>query len=235
MATGKPFYGWIIVAVLALANAMAMAMASLNLGLFIKPMGEELGISRAEFGWAGSVRQVAGAVTSPWIGKLTDRYGVRWLLSGTTVLGGLAVMGLAWVTAGWQLIALIGFMGLIGLLGPNQITTSVPAMKWFVAKRARAVALLSLGAPMGAIFFLPLSQYFIDGYGWRSAWLLLGLISIVVIVPLVVMFVRRQPEDLGLRPDGVASGALDPGSAAEPEEYSFTVAQAVRHLSLIHI
>lgn len=227
----KPFYGWIIVVVLASANAMAMALATLNMGLFIKPMGDELGISRAEFGWAGSVRQIAGAVTSPWLGRLIDRYGVRWLLAATSLLGGVAVMALAWVTAGWQLIALLGFLGFIGLLGANQITTTVPVLKWFVAKRAPAVAVLSMGAPVGAVLFLPLSQFFIDGYGWRGAWILLGLISVIVMVPLSVIFVRRQPEDMGLLPDGVPALGMEGGAYAEApvEEYSFTLHQAVRH------
>ena len=86
-------------AVLTAANAVGQALASLNLGLFIKPMGDELGISRAEFGWAGSVRSIAGAVTSPWMGRLVDRHGARWLLAGTTLIAGLAVMALAWIDA----------------------------------------------------------------------------------------------------------------------------------------
>ncbi len=218
-------------AVLTAANAISMALASLNLGLFIKPMGEELGITRAEFGWAGSVRQIAGAVTSPWIGRMVDRWGVRWLLAITTALGGLAVMALAWVTSGWQMIALIGFLGLIGLLGPNQITTTVPVLKWFVTQRAKAVAILSMGAPLGAVLFLPASQYLIDGVGWRTAWIILGALAIIFVVPLSLRFIRREPEDLGLQPDGGEPGVTsEQTSEGRPaDEYSWTVQQAVRH------
>ena len=166
----KLYYGWIIAAVLAATNAIGMGMATLNMGFFIKPMGDDLGISRAEFGWAASVRLLAGAATSPYIGRLIDRYGVRWLLALTVLLGGGAVIALAWVSGGWHMIGLFAFMGLIGLLGPNQLTTTVPVLKWFVTRRAKAVALMSLGVPVGAIIFLPLTQFFIDSYGWRTAW-----------------------------------------------------------------
>ena len=216
-------------AVLTAANAIGQALASLNLGLFIKPMGDELGISRAEFGWAGSVRSIAGAVTSPWMGRLVDRHGARWLLAGTTLIAGLAVMALAWIDSGWQLIVLIGLMGLVGVLGPNQLTTAVPVLKWFVAKRSRAVAILSIGAPLGAVLFLPLTQYFIDGFGWRVAWLLLGAIAIVTIVPASLKYVRREPEDMGLLPDGRIASHGDSGDLAGVEEYSWTTKQALRH------
>ena len=218
-------------AVLTAANAIGQALASLNLGLFIKPMGDELGISRAEFGWAGSVRSIAGAATSPWMGRLVDRHGARWLLAGTTFIAGLAVMALAWIDAGWQLIALIGLMGLVGVLGPNQLTTTVPVLKWFVAKRSRAVAILSIGAPLGAMLFLPLTQYFIDDFGWRVAWLLLGAIAIVVIVPASLKYLRREPEDMGLLPDGRVASSSGPGDLDGIKEYSWTTKQALRHRS----
>jgi hypothetical protein len=62
---GRLFYGWVIVAVMAAVGALSMALGSLNFGLFVKPMGDELGIGRAIFGWAQSTRQVASAVTAP--------------------------------------------------------------------------------------------------------------------------------------------------------------------------
>jgi MFS family permease len=226
----KLYYGWIIAAVLAAANAIGMGMATLNMGFFIKPMGDDLGISRAEFGWAASVRLLAGAATSPYIGRLIDRYGVRWLLALTVLLGGGAVIALAWVSGGWHMIGLFAFMGLIGLLGPNQLTTTVPVLKWFVTRRAKAVALMSLGVPVGAIIFLPLTQFFIDSYGWRTAWVLLGVIGIAVVVPLSLIFMRREPEDIGLRPDGMASATEADGRNAHPPELevNWTVHQAVR-------
>jgi MFS family permease len=226
----KLFYGWIVAAVLAIANGIGMGLATLNMGLFIKPMGDELGISRAEFGWAQSLRLIAGAATSPTIGRLIDRFGVRWLLAITTLLGGGAVIALAWVGDGWHLIGLFAFMGLIGLLGPNQLTTSVPVLKWFVSKRAKAVALMALGVPVGALIFLPLTQYFIDAYGWRTAWVLLGLIGVAVVVPLSLIFIRREPEDVGLLPDGDVATVIpsDRRDARGAVDVHLTVHQAIR-------
>lgn len=68
------FYGWAIVAVMALSGTLSMALGALNLGLFVRPMDDELGVGRAVFGWAQSARQVASALTAPVVGGLIDRF-----------------------------------------------------------------------------------------------------------------------------------------------------------------
>ena len=50
------YYGWIVVLALAITGCLSMAFATLNFGLFIRPMGDQLGITRATFGWAMSAR-----------------------------------------------------------------------------------------------------------------------------------------------------------------------------------
>ena len=100
----RPFFGWRVVAVSAAANAVSMGLGTLNLGLFIQPMEADLNISRAEFGAAGSVRQVAGAFTSPTIGKLIDKHGVRYLLPIATLVGCICLGLVAFIDASWQLL-----------------------------------------------------------------------------------------------------------------------------------
>ena len=97
------FYGWVIVAVMAATGAVSMGMGSLNFGLFIKPMGDELGIGRAAFGWAQTARQGASSATSPLIGWLLDRYGSRVMLPVAALATGGALIGLAYVTSAWHL------------------------------------------------------------------------------------------------------------------------------------
>ncbi len=199
---GRLYYGWIVVAVMSLAGAATMAMGTINFGLFIKPMGDELGISRATFGWAQSLRQLAAAASSPIVGRLIDRFGARWLLAAAATATGACLWGLSGVDSGGQMVAMFVLIGLAGYAWPGTLMTSVPVMKWFVARRGRAVAMMSLGIPIGALTFLPLTQYWIETFGWRSAWALLGTLAAAIVVPLSILFVRRQPEDLGLEVDG---------------------------------
>ena len=225
------FYGWVIVAVMGASGAVSMAMGSLNFGLFIKPMGDDLGIGRASFGWAQTARQGAGALSSPVIGPLLDRLGARALLPVAALATGGAMVGLANMSLAWQLVALFAVMGLVGMSGPGALVTSVPVLKWFVRGRGRALAFMSLGIPVGAMLFVPLTQFLIDGIGWRLAWVALAAIGVGVIVPLAAVFVRRQPEDMGMLPDGGAPRAADgpDGQGAdEADEVSWTTGEALR-------
>ncbi len=225
----RPFFGWRVVAVSAAANAVSMGLGTLNLGLFIQPMEADLNISRAEFGAAGSVRQVAGAFTSPTIGKLIDKHGVRYLLPIATLVGCICLGLVAFIDAGWQLLTLFAVIGLVGMIGPGQLLTNVPVTKWFVALRPKAIAYMSLGIPLGAIIFMPLTQVLIDGIGWRYAWVVLALIGVVVICPLSIMWMRRVPEDHGQRPDGAVDGEAG-GDDLLIDEHSWRLRDARRQV-----
>ncbi len=193
------------------------------------PRGEALNCGRPTFGWARPVRQLARAVTSPIIGPLIDRTGARILLPVAALIVGTAMIGLAFIESGWQLVILFAAMGLVGMGGPGALVTSVPVVKWFRKKRAKAIAFASLGIPIGALVFVPLTQVFIDAWGWRNAWIALAALGVGIIVPPALIFLRREPEDIGLLPDGeIASVNSDGDSAIIQDEISWTTREAIR-------
>ena len=216
---------------MAATGAVSMGMGSLNFGLFIKPMGDELGIGRAAFGWAQTARMGASSATSPLIGWLIDRYGSRVMLPVAALATGVALIGLAYVTTSWHLVVLFVVMGLVGMSGPGALVTTVPVLKWFVRNRGKAVAFVGLGIPFGALIFIPLTQVLINEIGWRNAWIVLAIIGISLIVPLGAIFLRRQPEDMGMLPDGGEPEGPDDGTSGRRrvvDEVSWTVREAVR-------
>ena len=122
--------------------------------------------------------------------------------------------------------------------GPGALVTTVPITKWFVRLRGPAMAYTSLGVPLGGFLLVPLTQILIDELGWRMAWVVLAVLGAGLIVPLSLIFIRRQPEDLGLLPDGDqprarpvsrgASGQRPSGVRTVQDEYSWTRAEAIR-------
>lgn len=231
------YYGWVIVFVMATAGAVSMAMGSLNFGLFIKPMGDTLGIGRAWFGAAQTVRQLSSALTSPPVGWLIDRYGSRVMLPVAAIVTAGAMAALSFMndaSDAWFMVAMFALMGLVGMSGPGALVTSVPVLKWFVRKRGRAISFMALGIPVGAMVFVPMTQMFIDWWGWERAWIVLAAIGVSVIAPLAAIFVRRQPEDMGLLPDGDSMHGPESGSEGESQptqftdEVSWTVREATR-------
>jgi sugar phosphate permease len=235
--TPRIFYGWVIVGVMAATGALSMALGSLNFGLFIRPMGDDLGIGRSAFGWAQTSRQLASAATSPALGWLIDRFGSRVLLALAAIITGAALVAMAAITQAWQMVALFAAMGLVGMSGPGALVTSVPVAKWFVRRRGLAFAVMSLGIPVGGVIFVPLTQVLIDGLGWRNAWIVLAAIGAGIIVPLALLLVRRQPEDMGLAPDGAPPGQSTSGGpgalarngriATPAEEISWTLQETL--------
>ena len=229
------FYGWVIVAAMFAINFATMATGTLNYGLFVLPMQRELALSRASFGWMQTTRRLSAGLLSFAVGRLLDRYGPRvYIPVAALLIGGcLLLVGLS--NHAWQLILLFGLIGLSGLAAPNSIVTSVPVAKWFVRRRGRALALSTAGLGISGIVFLPVTQWLIEGYGWRSAWQILALIFMLISIPAAALFLRRQPEDLGLRVDGDPADAPAPGSpvpaasaAPASAEPAWTVAQAFR-------
>lgn len=215
-------------------NFSTMATGTLNYGLFVLPMQRELALSRATFGWMQTTRRLSAGALSVAVGWLIDRYGSRaYIPVAALMIGGcLILVGMS--HHAWQFILLFALVGVSGLAAPNGIVTSVPVAKWFVRKRGRALALSTAGLGISGIVFLPVTQWLIDSYGWRSSWQILALLFMVISIPASALFLRRQPEDMGLRVDGDPPDAPDddapfpelPGSTGD--ETVWTVRQAFR-------
>ena len=143
---------------------VGMGLLSLNFGLFIKPMGEDLGIGRATFGLAQSSMMISAAISAPFVGHLIDRFGPRILLplAATITIG--AIFFLSFSKNSWQIVSVFIIMGFMNFNNPGNMFVSVPIVKWFVINRGKAFSFVSLGIPIGAIVFIPLTQYFINNF-----------------------------------------------------------------------
>lgn len=223
------FYGWYVVWGMIVAGATAMALAGPTYGLFIEPMRESLGWSRALFGWTQTGHLIAAAIGGLFIGRLIDRYGARVLLA---VAGGIAALllgSLSFFHPAWWFIVAYVVTGLVGIHGPASIYGAPVVAKWFVRQRARALGILSMGAPFGLLIAFPAVQWVIETHGWRTGWLTLGILGFAIIVPVSLLVFRRQPEDVGLMPDGdTPRESSAPGRPADPEARQWTRAEAIR-------
>jgi len=138
---------------------------------------------------------------------LADRLGPRFLLPLGGALVGLLAFGVSLSTEPWQFYAtfvparaLTEFL-LCGMISFTAVTN------WFYLKRPRAMGLVAMATPLGSAVLSLVYQFFVTHYGWRSAFLALGVaLWVLVVIPGAVLL-RRQPEDLGLYPDGIAPSA----------------------------
>ena len=226
---GKPFYGWTIVGVLCVFGAVGVGLAGANFALFIVPMSEELGWSSSTFGWAFFLRFLMILAAGPLIGRLIDLRGPRAPVIGAVLVAGAAVLWLSRIAAIWELTAAFMLIGIVGMGRANDLQAGAPIAKWFVRRRGLAMGMALAGTPLGVAVYYPLTQWLIDGMGWRGALVWLAVSGMAVAVPLALLL-RRQPEDVGLLPDGDAPSPGEARASARPasDERSFTRREAMR-------
>ncbi len=195
------FHGWYI-AVVSLIATFAGSWASLfSLGVMLKPMSLELGWSRATIVGAAAVGGIVSGLTSPLIGRFIDREGVKLVMVLSGIVGGLALAATYFVQELWVYYLVFGV--LFGLTRPGQQLGPAAALaNWFIRKRARVMALATVGVPIAGIIGVPITQSFINAFGWRGAWVFLGACFVLLVTVPSLLWLKRRPEDMGLHPDG---------------------------------
>ncbi len=211
------FYGWWILGAAGTANFARNAAASLTISVFIYPLSEELGWSRTLIAGAAAAGGLAATFTSPVIGRMIDKYGVRAVLTASIVVLCISTFALAWsdvslrvmgVTIPWVFYVAYG-TGRVIFASPVQIGTSVVVSRWFIRMRGRTNGILGLSHSAGMVLFPLIASIVIAQSGWRDAWYVLSVVVFVVALLPVALLISEQPEDLGLRPDGDVADDVD--------------------------
>jgi MFS family permease len=220
------FYGWAMLGVAALGMFASGPGQSHMFSVFILPIGEDLRISHTSVSSAYALATLVAAFGLPWVGRLVDRYGVRPVMLSVAVLLGFAAMAFGAV-AGMVTLAL-GFAAL-RLLGQGSLmlcSTNLVA-QWFSRKRGFALSLMGLGFSLTMAAHPPLGQWLIDQLGWRAAWFWLGILTWLLLVPVLALLLESKPENLGLQPDGDAEGGGSQATRGQAD-VGLTIGQAVR-------
>ena len=212
----KIFYGWVIVAVGFLAHIASAFSISSTLSVFLKPLSQDLGISRGVFSLIRSGEILVGAVAAPLVGSLLDRHGGRWLIAAGGLVSGAGFLLLGQARDFWQ-FAIVRWL----LISPGDalmgsMVVNVSISQWFVRMRGRALALAGMGHGLAKVCMPLLAASLILHVGWRGAWVVFGALTLLLVVGPSLLLMRRRPEDMGLLPDGRSIG----GSNSVPADRS---------------
>ena len=118
-------------------------------------------------------------------------------------MAGTALVGVTFVESLWQFYVVRGFVAAIGFTLMGNLVTSVAINNWFIRMRGRALAISSTGASISNVVMIPVAVYVIAEYGWREMFWIFAIITWIVVLAPSTILIRRRPEDMGLRPDGV--------------------------------
>ena len=211
----RPFHGWWVVIIGALVAFSSGPGQSFIFGVFLDSLIEDTGLTRTAISGLYAIGTGVSAFMVFTVSRLADRFGARTTLIGAATGLGIACFGMSW--AHGALMVFLAFSALRALgQGSMTINATLLTAQWFVAKRGRAVAVMGLGFPLSAAILPPATRFLIDTIGWREAYMVLGVMVWVLVLPGAIFVVRERPEDMGLHPDGAAEApAHEVAAAAE--------------------
>jgi MFS family permease len=182
--------------------------------IFFVALLEEFGWSRGATAAAFSISSIVQGMLSPVVGMLVDRLGPRRvMLGGAVLLGGACVLASRIGTL-WSLYVITGVLAAAGVCAVSWVPSGALIARWFTERRGSMMGLAFSGMGAGVLAIGPLAQVLIAAYGWRLAYLVLGLGTLVVLVPLIWLGVREAPVTLSRgrgETIGPAPGVISPG------------------------
>jgi MFS family permease len=216
--------------VFAVMIGLATGIASINLfaiGIFQGPITKEFGWSQTQYSLVTLIGTIVTVLSSLYIGRLFDRQGVRKWAIVSIVLFAIAMISLYWLTPSllhfYLVFALVPIIG----AGTSSIAYSRVVARWFDARRGQAFGAALAGIGIGGAVLSSLSQYLIGSFGWRGAYVGLGLLSLVFTLPIVLWKLRDTPQETGLGLDGgpLAQPAAASGVVAPPALVGWTASE----------
>ena len=198
----KFFYGWTIVGIGSLGIFTSGAGQSHTFSPFIPVISKDLQISSTSITTAYMIATLFAAFLLPQIGKLVDKFGPRIVLIYTVILLGIGCLIFGAASNFLMLAVAFGFLRFFGqgtlMLGSANIIT-----QWFDKKRGFALGLMGLGFALSMGIHPPISDFLITNYGWRSAWIIIGLSTWIFMLPPLIFLAIDKPEDVNEKPDGI--------------------------------
>lgn len=220
------FYGWIIFVVGTIGTLMMGPSQTFTIGIFIDQFIAELEISRANISLIYGLATLSASLMLPLTGRLVDQYGSRFMVQVVALGLGGACIGMAGVQGAISL-----FIGILALrflgFGSLQLVSNNLISQWFIRRRGFVMGLSGQSLAVALVVFPALTHYLMEQFGWRWAWIILGLAVWGVMLPLGRLFFRDNPEQYGLLPDGDSP----PNVGVEPQvanEENWTLAEARR-------
>lgn len=197
-----------------------------SFGVFLVPLQNELGAGRGEISAAFSIFALANAVSAPAVGHAMRRWDSRCVLAALAILFGCAIIASAFIESVLGYCLVFGVIGGVGAQSVSSFAVFAILARRVRRRPASAMSVADAGSGLATLLGLPLVQAIIDAFGWRAAYLSLGIIILVSTVALHLLLLdpvarppkrHNSPASSQSRPTGAVlflAGSFFFGSAA---------------------
>ena len=177
--------------------------------VLIVPLEEAFGWNREQVSLALSVNVLLFGLIAPFAAALMERFTVRKVVMGALTTVSTGAFLTTYIDAPWQLVATWGVIVGIGTGSMALVFAATVANRWFVKRRGLVVGALTAASATGQLIFLPGLTRLSELHGWKSIGLTIGCASLLM-VPMIYLFLREKPADLGLLPYGAPDDWMPP-------------------------
>lgn len=199
-------YAWVIL-VLTFVALLAAQGVRLSFGAFMTPWESEFSTNRSVISLVAFISYIVFAISQPYVGRLIDKYGIRYILSFSILLIGISTILTFFTTDPVQLMIIYGVIASVGFGGASNVAGTIAVATWFADKKGMAMGLMSAGTAAGQLVLVPLSLFLIDQLGWKTTVIVLGCFLILIVFPLLLLFIRSSPSDIHIKAYGAKEDA----------------------------
>ncbi len=188
-------------------------------GLMLKPMSDDLEVSRSTLSLAVAVFMVVSALAMPLVGRLVDRWSLRGTITAGAVIGaaGLAMMGQA--QSPWQVFVVYGVVYALGNSGTSIAPVAVMVSQWFVERRGLAASVAVSGSAIGQLVIVAALASALTAIGWQASYTVLAAANAAILLPIILLAARPGPPP--------AEPAAPEESVGEPAPQPMTLRRAL--------
>jgi len=180
--------------------------------VFLLPLEREFGWTRSQVTGVYSIYLLVNGFTAPLVGMVFDRLGPRWVYGVGVACLGAAFTFAAGLTGIAQFYVFIGVMVGVAVSLNGMVPASALLSRWFRARLSTAIGIAFSAVGAGTLLFVPLAQYLVTEYDWRTAYRAMG-IGLLVLAPVIAFaipwrtFQAGDPALQGSRARATGAGA----------------------------
>ncbi|KIX12873.1 MFS transporter [Dethiosulfatarculus sandiegensis] len=228
----KIFYGWWVLAGCIIV-ALCSSIARFGFSMFMPYILTDFGWTRAMVSGAFTLHMAVYAVSAVFVGRLVDRFGARWVMFGGSVLLLIGMFMHSRMSAQIEIYLYYSIISGFGVAGTLVVPNVTTARKWFRKKAGMSIGLVLAGSGMGVVVAGILVPFLSTSVGWRNAYVVFAVICGLAGMA-ASQLVRKDPESMGLKPDGIDAGEATSGATGETpltavsDEAAWTVREALK-------
>ncbi|MFC2014173.1 MFS transporter [Chloroflexota bacterium] len=212
----KLFYGWVVVAAFVVIGTIIHGSFN-SFGVFFKSIESQFDLTRAATSMVFSVGMVLGSVFTILGGWALDKYGPKIVILLMGLSTGLGLLLTSQTNAPWQLFITYSLLMSMGARA-TQTVIMATVLRWFDKKRGLALGIGGSGFALGTVLVAPFATYLITSFGWRMAFIVIGLVTWLLVIPLS-RILRKSPSEIGALPDIEKSRSVEMLTKESETEY----------------